>query len=243
LINSNKNNEILPSSPEDIKINQTLNGLIINWKHPDDTNTNSVPIEYYQIYFRQYIADDDDAAPKHVEPLNKYQINYEWRTTEPIQANKNKHFISETRFNELSTYEFQMVSFSKNSKSRPSPTLRYKYLPKFARKFSSYYNNKIRSKFLYLFFIKKKDFLKKSSSHSNSLTYDESSSKTKNSNFNLNTFLPQIKLSQLDFILVTIFLILILILIVCIVACVIYKRTVNKIKKKRDSKHNKGKHL
>ena len=48
-----------------------------------------------------------------------------------------------------------------------------------------------------------------------------------------------LNMSQLDYILITIFLILLLILILCIVACVVYRRTSRSMKKKRNKKMGK----
>ena len=120
----------LPASPENIHVNQTSSGVSIQWHYPKQA---PVKIEYFQIYFREVVADDSDSE----RPDEAVRTSTEWLTSESIEANQNSYFIDETNFVENHSYEFQMVAFSVYSKSLPSQLIKLKYLPKLTRKLTS----------------------------------------------------------------------------------------------------------
>jgi hypothetical protein len=113
----------LPSTPENLKLNLTNNGILVSWTYPNKQQ--SAKIEYFQIYFRE---------------LNEKtsNFNHEWKTTEPIQSNQNSYFIDESNLIENQVYEFQIVAFSLFSKSLPSTVLKFKYSPKDLSNFLSF---------------------------------------------------------------------------------------------------------
>lgn len=98
----------LPLYPSNIKLNQTKNGILVNWIYPTQT---PVKIESYQIYYRQ---------------LNDKKT--EWKTTESIQSTQNSYLIDELYLIENQLFELQIVSYSLYSKSLPSPAIKFKYL-------------------------------------------------------------------------------------------------------------------
>lgn len=106
----------LPLCPTDVVINQTNNGIRVSWTYPKQS---PVKIEYFQVYFRQ---------------VNEKQSNNEWKTTESISSTETSYLIDESELVENHLYEFQLVSFSIYSKSLPTSTQRFKYLPKISSK-------------------------------------------------------------------------------------------------------------
>jgi hypothetical protein len=181
---SNKENitiEPLPLCPQNIKINQTKNGILITWAYPKLT---PVKIESFQIYFRE---------------INNEKLSSmsEWKTSESIESTQIDYFIDEEHLNENRLYEFQMVSFSIYSKSLPSNTIKLKY----AAAASTTMPHHVKPLFV-------------NTLHS-----------PNNNNNNSPIYLRLVNISQLDIILIAIFVILVFILILCIVACVAYKRS------------------
>ena len=196
--------EALPLCPENIKINQTKNGILIAWSYPKQT---PVKIEYFQIYFREILND---------KPLKNYSSSTassslsEWKTSESIQASQSEYFVDDANLSENKLYEFQLVSFSTYSKSLPSHTIKLKYAAKTTTSKPQYLNNNFKPSMF---------------------TTSSSTSPL---------FLRLVNISQLDIILIAIFVILLFIMILCIVACIAYKRSSKSFKNKQSSKKIKG---
>lgn len=104
-------------SPENVEINQTTNGVLVKWTNPKKSPVN---IDYYQIYFREI-----NEATK---TSSRLQSN-EWKTTEPISVDQTSYFIDDSDLVENRAYETHMVSFSPHSKSLPSQTVKFRYVP------------------------------------------------------------------------------------------------------------------
>jgi hypothetical protein len=177
--------------PENIKINQTNNGIQLTWTYPKQT---PVKIESFQIYFRE-INNEKTFNQTLSSSLS------EWKTSESIDSTQIDYFIDEEHLSQNKLYEFQMVSFSVYSKSLPSNTIKLKY----------------------------------SSTSSSTITSHQVKSIFATPSSNSPIYLRLINISQLDIILIAIFVILVFILILCIVACVAYKRSF-----KSKSKNSKG---
>lgn len=112
----------LPLSPENVQVNQTLDGVLVKWTYPNST---PIRIEYFQIYYREL----NERLTNMVVVGSSY-FNYEWKTTEPINSNENSYLIEDADLVENQSYEIQLVSFSLYSKSLPSQTFKLKYQPR-----------------------------------------------------------------------------------------------------------------
>lgn len=148
--------------------------------------------------------------------IQHYQIYYRevgkksWRTTEPLTADQSSYLIDRSHLSadKPVEYELKMNSFSTYSKSLSSDKITFKFTPHVRSSMQTQYNSY--------------DLLTKK-------YYTESTLGVAGGDGITN------KLSQLDMILILVFLALVLILLVCLIACVCYR---NNARKNRRIKQN-----
>lgn len=108
--------------PQNVKLNQSMNGILVTWNYPQQT---PIEIEYFQIYFREI----NDQRLKQANMVDK-NFNYEWKTTEPINFDTYMYLIDDSDLENGKNYEIQLVSFSSFSKSLPTQNFKIRYQPK-----------------------------------------------------------------------------------------------------------------
>jgi len=204
----------LPLSPENVEINQTANGVLVKWKTPKQR---LIKIEYFQIYFRE-------VNEKTNGPLSQFHNSHEWKTTEPISVDQTSYFIDDVDLVENRAYEIHIVSFSLHSKSPPSQAIKFRYLPNISRNLIfilvQIYS---RSPDLVIFIV----FVFLGSLKKSNLNHIQADVSSQSPFF----FKSLLNMSQLDMVLIAIFLILMFVLVVCIIACIVYRRSAKKCRK------------
>lgn len=140
--------------------------------------------------------------------IQHYQIYYRevgkksWRSTEPLGADQSSYLIDRSHLNgdKTTDYELKMNSFSTYSKSLSSNKINFKFSPHIRTSMQTQYNSY--------------DLLTKQH-------YTDGTLGTVGAGFTE-------KLSQLDMILILVFLALVFILIMCLIACICYRNNARK---------------
>ncbi|CAF0731104.1 unnamed protein product [Brachionus calyciflorus] len=123
VMNTYKDKAELPLCPQNVRINQTKEGILISWSYPDRT---PVKIEYFQIYYRELNEKINFHLSKKTN-LIQSSLNYEWRTTEAINPDVKNYLIDKSELEHGELYEIQLVSFSTFSKSLPSQIYKVRF--------------------------------------------------------------------------------------------------------------------